>query len=89
MPTYNTIQTHSVALGATAVISIDTGTGRDDIDSSMGQLIDLKGTVCLDKNPLNGAILIGYKRIPNRGKFPRASRSCHALGDGRGKANGT
>ena len=41
MPTHNHIQTHSVALGATAVISIDIGTGRDDIDSSMGQLIDL------------------------------------------------
>ena len=41
MPTHNHVQTHSVALGATAVITIDIGTGRDDIDSSMGQLIDL------------------------------------------------
>ena len=41
MPTYNNVQTNSVALGATTVISIDKGTGRDDIDSSMGQLIDL------------------------------------------------
>ena len=41
MPTYNNVQTNSVALGATTVITIDKGTGRDDIDSSMGQLIDL------------------------------------------------
>ena len=41
MPTCNDVQTKSVAIGTPTVITIDKGTGRDDIDSSMGQLIDL------------------------------------------------
>ena len=39
IPTDNNVETKSVAVGT--VTSVDKGTGRDDIDSSMGQLIDL------------------------------------------------
>ena len=41
LPTQKLVQTRSVALGESSIITIDVGTGRDDIDSSMGQLIDL------------------------------------------------